>query len=193
MPPFILFYMKLRPVKKKRSARRHTLCSMEEGHMVSGNNTYIAMLKDTLIQKKKVTEEILWVTLEQETALAPELEDMERFDALMEKKEPLLLKLEQLDGGFSDIYAKVQATLNSQREAYKDEILGMQQLIREITDISVKIQALEERNRRMFETYLLGRKQQFKTARKNSRTADAYSKTMTGTPQGESYFMDKRK
>ena len=161
--------------------------------MVSGNDTYIAMLKDVLVQKKKLTEEILWVTLEQETALAPELEDMERFDALMEKKEPLLNKLERLDEGFADIYAKVQAALNEQKETYKEEILGMQQLIREITDISVKIQTLEERNRRMFETYLLGRKQQFKTAKKNSRTADAYSKTMSGTPQGESYFMDRRK
>ena len=56
--------------------------------MVTGNNTYIAMLKDILLQKKKVTEEILWVTLEQETALAPEFEDIERFDSLMEKKEP---------------------------------------------------------------------------------------------------------
>lgn len=47
--------------------------------MVTGGTTYIAMLKDVLVKKKKVTEEILWVTLEQETALAPELEDMERF------------------------------------------------------------------------------------------------------------------
>ncbi len=161
--------------------------------MVTGNNTYVAMLKDILLQKKKVTEEILWVTLEQETALAPELEDMDRFDALMEKKEPLLAKLEQLDEGFSDIYTKVQATLIGQKEEYKEEILAMQQLITEITDVSVKIQTLEERNRRMFETYLLGRRQQFKAAKKNSRTADAYSKTMAGNPQGESFFMDKRK
>ena len=161
--------------------------------MVTGSDTYIAMLKDILLQKKKVTEEILWVTLEQETALAPELEDMERFDTLMEKKEPLLTKLEQLDEGFADIYAKVQVTLNTQKEAYKEEILELQKLITEITDISVKIQALEERNRRMFENYLLGRRQQFKAAKKNSRTADAYSKTMAGSPQGESVFLDKRK
>ena len=161
--------------------------------MVTGSDTYIAMLKDILLQKKKVTEEILWVTLEQETALAPELEDMERFDTLMEKKEPLLTKLEQLDEGFADIYAKVQVTLNTQKEAYKEEILELQKLITEITDISVKIQTLEERNRRMFENYLLGRRQQFKTAKKNSRTADAYSKTMTGTSQGESLFLDKKK
>ena len=114
--------------------------------MVAGNDTYVAMLKDILVQKKKVTEEILWVTLEQETTLAPELEDMDRFDALMEKKEPLLTKLEQLDTGFSDIYAKVQATLSGQKEAYKEEILAMQKLITEVTEISVKIQALEERN-----------------------------------------------
>ena len=125
--------------------------------MVTGNDTYIAMLKDILLQKKKVTEEILWVTLEQETALAPELEDMDRFDALMGKKEPLLKKMEELDNGFADIYTKVQVSLNTQKEAYKEEILVLQGLITEITDISVKIQALEERNRRMFETYLLGK------------------------------------
>ena len=161
--------------------------------MVTGNDTYIGMLKDILIQKKKVTEEILWVTLEQETALAPELEDMDRFDALMGKKEPLLAKLEQLDDGFSDVYAKVQATLTGQKETYKEEILEMQSLIAEITDISVKIQVLEERNRTMFEKYLLGRKQQLKAAKKSSRTADAYTRTMAGMPQGESVFMDKRK
>lgn len=161
--------------------------------MVTGSDTYIAMLKDILLQKKKVTEEILWVTLEQETALAPELEDMVRFDSLIEKKEPLLTKLEQLDEGFADIYAKVQVTLNTQKETYKEAILELQKLITEITDISVKIQMLEERNRKMFENYLLGRRQQFKTAKKNSRTADAYSKLMTGTSQGDSVFLDKRK
>lgn len=161
--------------------------------MIDGKSTYIAMLKDILLQKKKVTQEILWVSLEQETALAPELEDLERFDALMSRKEPLLAQLQQLDDGFSDVYAKVQATLTGQKESYKDEILAMQQLITEITDISVKIQAVEERNRRMFETYLLGRKQQFKTAKKNSRTTNAYTKAMTGMQQGESVFLDKRK
>ena len=161
--------------------------------MVTGNDTYIAMLKDILLQKKKTTEEILWVTLEQETALAPELEDMDRFDALMEKKEPLIARIEELDNGFADIYAKVQASLNGQKEVYKQEILELQKLIGEITDISVKIQTLEERNRRMFENYLQGRKQQFKTARKNSRATDAYYKTMAGSSQAESIFMDKKK
>lgn len=161
--------------------------------MVTGHETYITMLKDILVQKKKVTEEILWVSLEQETALAPELEDMERFEALMEKKEPLLTKLEQLDDGFSDLYAKVQATLTGQKEAYKEEILVMQKLITEITDISVKIQALEAKNRRMLERYLLGRRQNLKTAKKNSRTMDAYAKAMAGGGQSESVFLDKRK
>jgi len=160
---------------------------------MNGNETYIGMLKDILVQKKKVTEEILWVTLEQETALAPELEDMERFDALMEKKEPLIAQLDRLDQGFSDAYAKVQATLTQDKDKYKQEILEMQKLITEITDISVKLQGLEERNRRMFEVYLTGRKQQFKTAKKNSRTTNAYTKAMNAAPQGESYFMDKRK
>lgn len=160
---------------------------------MNGNETYIGMLKDILVQKKKVTEEILWVTLEQETALAPELEDMERFDALMEKKEPLIAQLDRLDQGFSDAYAKVQVTLTQEKEKYKQEILELQKLITEITDISVKLQGLEERNRRMFEGYLTGRKQQFKAAKKNSRTTNAYTKAMNGAPQGESMFLDKRK
>lgn len=161
--------------------------------MVTGDRTYIAMLKDVLVQKKKVTEEILWATLEQETALAPELEDMERFDALISKKEPLIAKLDQLDQGFSDIYAKIQATLTVEKEKYREEILELQKLITEITDTSVKLQALEESNRRMFEKYLLEKKQQIRTVKKNSRTASAYYKTMTGVPQDEALFMDKRK
>lgn len=161
--------------------------------MVTGGDTYIAMLKDVLVKKKKVTEEILWVTLEQETALAPELEDMERFDSLMTKKEPLINELEKLDQGFADIYAKVQSTINVQKQDYVQEITELQKLITEITDVSVKIQALEERNRKMFENYLLGRRQQLKTAKKSSKTANAYYKTMSGSPQGESYFMDKKK
>ena len=158
-----------------------------------GNDTYIGMLKDILLQKKKVTEEILWVTLEQETALAPELEDMERFDALMTKKEPLIAQLERLDQGFSDAYAKVQATLTGKKEEYKQDILEMQKLITEITDISVKLQALEERNRKLFEKYLLEKKQQIRTVKKNTRTANAYYKTMSGGVPEEAVFMDKRK
>jgi len=158
-----------------------------------GNDTYIGMLKDILLQKKKVTEEILWVTLEQETALAPELEDMGRFDALMTKKEPLIVQLERLDQGFSDAYAKVQATLLGKKAEYRQEILELQKLITEITDISVKLQALEERNRKLFEKYLLEKKQQIRTVKKNSRTASAYYKTMSGGVPDEAVFMDKRK
>lgn len=111
----------------------------------------------------------------------------------MTKKEPLINELEKLDQGFADIYAKVQSTLNVQKQDYVQEITELQRLIKEITDLSVKIQALEERNRKMFEQYLLGRRQQLKNARKSSKTANAYYKTMSGTPQGEAYFMDKKK
>lgn len=156
-------------------------------------NAYIAMLKDILIQKEKIMQGILVLTQEQEKVLLGGMEDIERFEATLPKKQELIDTLERLDRGFSDAYAKVQTSLLGKKKDYRQEIQELQKQITAITDISVKLQALEEKNRKAFELYLTAKKQQFKEFKVSSRTASAYYKNMTGKPQGESYFMDKKK
>ena len=153
---------------------------------------YIGMLSDILTNKEKVLNELLEITREQNRILNegdPETE----FDATLEKKEKLLKQLERYDNGFSDTYAKVSAELTSNKDSYKKEITELQKKITGLTDTGVKIQALEEQNRIAFERYLAGEKKKIKDFKVSSKTVSSYYKNMTGKPQGDSYFMDKKK
>lgn len=160
--------------------------------MSDNSKTYIGMLADILDRKQKVLENILSVTVKQMNIISAG-ESAEAFDDTLTEKDSLIEELNRLDNGFSDAYAKVSAELSVNKNNYKNEILGLQKKITSITDIGVKIQALEEQNRIAFEQYLSGQRRKIKDFKLSSKTVSNYYKNMTGKPQGESYFMDKKK
>ena len=160
--------------------------------MSDNSKTYIGMLADILDRKQKVLENILSVTVKQMNIISAG-ESAEAFDDTLTEKDSLIEELNRLDNGFSDAYAKVSAELAVNKNNYKNEILGLQKKITSITDIGVKIQALEEQNRIAFEQYLSGQRRKIKDFKLSSKTVSNYYKNMTGKPQGESYFMDKKK
>lgn len=160
--------------------------------MSENSKTYIAMLADILDRKKKVLNEIYDVTVRQMHILSKG-DGAEDFDATLTEKDRLIEELQRLDTGFSDAYAKVSADLVEKKNDYKNEILKLQKKITDITDTGVKIQALEEQNRIAFEQYLNGQRRKIKDFKLSSKTVSNYYKNMTGKPQGDSYFMDKKK
>lgn len=160
--------------------------------MNDNSRTYIALLSDILDRKKKVLEEVYDVTVKQMHILSKG-EAAENFDATLSEKGGLIEEIQRLDNGFSDAYVKVSAELTEKKNDYKNEILKLQKKITEITDIGVKIQALEEQNRIAFEQYLNGQRRKIKDFKLSSKTVSNYYKNMTGKPQGDSYFMDKKK
>ncbi len=161
--------------------------------MADNAKTYIGMLSDILVNKEKTLDEILSVTKDQ-NAILKDGRTGDEFEETLDKKEKLLNRLERLDRGFSDTYAKVSAELLSNKEKYRTEIEGLQGKIRLLTDTGVKIQALEEQNRMLFEQVSALEKKKIKDFKVSSKTVSTYYKNMTGKPQdGDAYFMDKKK
>lgn len=155
--------------------------------------TYLHILVDTLRKKEEILSKLMECTKNQEALLALEELDFDAFEELMKKKDALIVKLQKMDEGFLDMYARVSEEIKAAPKRYEAEILQAQALIRSITDLSTGLQALEERNRTKLELQLGQGRQKVKDFKVSSKTAAAYYKNMTGKHQdGDSYFIDKK-
>ena len=156
--------------------------------------TYVTVLMDTLEKKQNILNKLYDATKCQEEVLDNQEVDVEAFEELMNRKELLLDKLQELDRGFDGIYQQISVSLQAQKEMFKAQILKMQELIRELTSLGIKIQALEQRNRDKFERYLTGERQEIRKFQTNHRTANLYHQHMANQhQQWQSYFLDKKK
>ncbi|MCR5767457.1 MAG: flagellar export chaperone FlgN [Lachnospiraceae bacterium] len=158
------------------------------------NVTYLNILIDTLKKKESVLRELTQATDEQAVLLDhPEL-DIDAFNKLVDEKEKLLEKLENLDEGFMSIYEKVREILAKDAASYAEQVKQTQELVKTQTDLSTALQAAEERNKSKMTVHLSRGHQKIKDFKVNSKTAAAYYKNMSGKHQdGDSYFFNKKK
>lgn len=157
------------------------------------NNTYIHILKDTLIKKNFLLDKLINITTLQEKYINELNSDFEEFDQTLVEKEEYINQINQLDEGFEKIYSHVQEELRTRRLEHREEIEALQELIRQITDKSTKLQGTEIRNRVKLESYLLNKKKEIKNFKISSQTASNYYKNMRYQQTGDSYFLDKKK
>lgn len=160
---------------------------------MDNNNTYIDILIGTLNRKNHILEEIIKLTMLQERYLNEPDMDMDFFDDTLEKKAELIRGLDDLDDGFEAIYERVSEELKTRKENYKDKILKLQELIKEVTDKGIRLEALEQQNKLKVETYFSSKKQEIKEFKKSNESVANYYKSMADNPQGESFFLDKKK
>lgn len=160
---------------------------------MDNNNTYIDILIGTLNRKNHILEEIMKLTMLQERYLNEPDMDMDFFDDTLEKKAELIRGLDDLDDGFEAIYERVSEELKTRKENYKDKILKLQELIKEVTDKGIRLEALEQQNKLKVETYFSSKKQEIKEFKKSNESVANYYKSMADNPQGESFFLDKKK
>ena len=107
-----------------------------------GENTYIAILIQSLQKKNKILDVIIQKNKEQREGLEDPNLDPDDFDQIMDAKSKLIDQLNELDSGFEEVFARVKEELELHRSEYKDEIFKMQELIRMITDKSLRIQQI---------------------------------------------------
>jgi predicted nuclease with TOPRIM domain len=156
-------------------------------------NTYLQMLNESLQKKMSVLKQIYELTKQQDLCFQDEKEVVEIMERCVNEKEPLLKQLTKLDEGFDIVYSKIKSFVLESTKEHQTEILKLQNSISDITSLSVKIQTLEQGNKRKFDLFLSNKKKEIKQFKVNNRTASNYYKSMTGKPQGESYFIDKKK
>ncbi len=157
------------------------------------NNTYLYILKDTLIKKIILLDQLLDITDRQDEYLNKPDPDVEAFEQTLSNKEEYIYQINQLDDGFEKIYGHVKEEINAKRMEHREEIETLQELIRQITDKSTRLQVNETRNKSKMEAFLLTKKKEIKNLKMSSRTVSKYYNAMHNQQQGESFFLDKKK
>ena len=160
----------------------------------SENRTYINMMEDSLKKKKAILSTLYDQTKEQETLLADDTVDVDRFEELLNEKGIGIDELNQLDEGFDALYRKLEQELMGNQESYREEIGSMKRLITDVTDLGTKIQVLEKKNHDRFQQYISSEREKLRSANKSQQTAMTYAQNMSGRHKpGDSYFVNEKK
>jgi hypothetical protein len=156
-------------------------------------DTYLALLEDSLIKKSNTLDHLILLSKEQETEIARETLDEDRFEEIFQKKDELLQTILKLDDGFEQVYQRVKEELNNHPGSYQKEIGRLTGLITEVTDKGVSLQAIELRNKANLELYLQRKRKGIRDSQVSMKSANNYYKNMANQNQQQSYFFDKKK
>lgn len=158
------------------------------------NQQYVVMLVDILNKQLKTLEEILEVTKQQEVIATEIPFDNDKFEDTLSRKDVLIIRLNELDDGFSSVYSKVRRVVNEYPEQYREQVVEMQNVIRRCTDIGTEIKTLEIRNRDKLTKCFAGKKQEYSAKQAAATVANKYSVTMKNVNlMGEGYRFNQDK
>lgn len=155
--------------------------------------TYVDILLLSLKKKKTILEKLEKVVMEQERILRNTNVKLEELDENDKKKGELLQELEKADEGFEQVYNRVKEEFAVNKYQYETQIKEMQGLIKKITDLTVKLQAQEVRNKQWMELFFQNKKNEVRIFHKGTKSSERYASHMANRPQGQSYFLDKKK
>ena len=157
------------------------------------NHSYVQVLVNTLQKQSDILKEILELTKEQrKIAESPHFDEF-MLEETLNRKEILIIKLNELDDGFASVYGRVRKEVNEHKELYKEELQQLQSLIKECTDLGVEIKVLEERNRDKLALCFSGKHKEYGAQRTAATVASRYHQTMHNTQTVDSYFFNKKK
>lgn len=154
---------------------------------------YISIMIQSLKKKSAVLDTIMELNIQQKEQLENPALDPDDFDRTVEKKAEQIQQLELLDNGFQELYEKVREELQSNREAYREDIACMQEYIRKLTDKSATIQAQEVRNKDLMTQKFASVRKQVKEVRKSQKVVNQYYKSMMKANYMEAHFTDNKK
>lgn len=154
---------------------------------------YISIMIQSLKKKSAVLDTIMELNIQQKEELENPALDPDDFDRTVEKKAEQIQQLELLDNGFQELYEKVREELQSNREAYREDIACMQEYIRKLTDKSATIQAQEVRNKDLMTQKFASVRKQVKEVRKSQKVVNQYYKSMMKANYMEAHFTDNKK
>lgn len=156
-------------------------------------NTYISILIQSLEKKLHILDEIIAKNRVQREGLEDPNLDPDDFDKTVRDKAALIEQLEGLDAGFEEVFERVKKELETNREAYREEIGKMQELIRKITDKSMLIRRQEAENKRLMEQKFAAVRRQVKEVRQSQKVVNQYYKNMMKSGYVEPQFLDNKK
>ena len=154
---------------------------------------YLSVLEESLRKKLQILDELTSYTMAQQELLKAEELDYDAFDQLVEKKDPLVQMIMELDQGFETVYDRIKEQLIGHKELYAVQIRTLQNLISELTDKSVKLQAMEQRNKTAVEQQFRKSREKIRQGRQNKQAALNYYRNMNHSDFVPPQFLDNKK
>lgn len=154
---------------------------------------YLSILEESLRKKLQILDELTTYTTQQQELLKSEELDYATFDQLVEKKDPLVQMIMELDQGFETVYDRIKEQLLGHKELYAVQIRTLQNLISELTDKSVKLQAMEQRNKTAVEQQFRKSREKIRQGRQNKQAALNYYKNMNHSDFVPPQYLDNKK
>ena len=165
---------------------------MEETGME--NMDYVVMLRESLEKKADVLRILDIRNKEQEAILKDPNSTPDDLEKNMNLKSELIERIVMLDDGFEQLFKRVKAIIEADRDSYADEIKLMQELIKKVTALTADVEAGEYRNKEYAKTRFANVKKEAREIKKSSDVVSTYYKHMM-SPQttADPAFLDKKK
>ena len=156
-------------------------------------DNYLKVLADTLSNKEQVLSQILDITKEQDNILKASEYNDDAFLETLNKKEPLIARINQLDEGFQAVYERIRQDVYDQGGVYDGEVKKLQEKIKICIDIGSQIETLEAENKKRLSEYVSSQRQEYKAKAATNTAAMKYYQSMSGAAVASSAFMDQNK
>lgn len=152
------------------------------------------MLRESLEKKADVLRVLNIRNKEQEAILKDPNSTPDDLEKNMNMKSELIERIIMLDDGFEQLFNRVKAIIEADRDTYADEIRLMQELIKKVTALTADVEASEYRNKEYAKTRFANVKKEIREIKKSSDVVSSYYKHMM-SPQttADPAFLDKKK
>lgn len=152
------------------------------------------MLRESLEKKADVLRILDIRNKEQEAILKDPNSTPDDLEKNMNLKSELIERIVMLDDGFEQLFKRVKAIIEADRDSYADEIKLMQELIKKVTALTADVEAGEYRNKEYAKTRFANVKKEAREIKKSSDVVSTYYKHMM-SPQttADPAFLDKKK
>ncbi|SHJ15326.1 hypothetical protein [Pseudobutyrivibrio xylanivorans] len=158
------------------------------------NMDYVVMLRESLEKKVDILEVLLIRNKEQAAILQDPNTSPDDLEKNMNMKAELIDRIVMLDDGFEQLFNRVKAILDEDRDSYADEIRLMQDLIRRITELTADVEATEYKNKEYAKTRFSNIKKDLREVKKSGDVVSSYYKNMMANNKvDEPAFWDKKK
>lgn len=155
--------------------------------------TYVTIMQESLLRKKKYLEQVLSLTEEQERVAKEKKFDERVFGDIIDNKDVLINNINEIDKGFTSVYDRVRAEVLANQDLYHDELVEMQKLIKECVDLGMRIEVLEERNRATLEQVFAVGFKGIKQVKQSKQVVNKYYKSMSNGMVNDSILYDRKK
>lgn len=155
-------------------------------------DSYLALLKDSLIKKEDILSELIDLSLKQSEIVKKDNVDWDEFNKIVDIKADKVDLVLKLDEGFEHVFNKIKENIKGNEQIYSSEIKEIQSLIKFVTEKSTSLQATEMRNKIAIEGAFTKARNEIKQSKLGQKVAIDYYNRMNQINTIDPQLMDTK-